>query len=721
MEPGGMEILEMEIAEIVLQNSQVGVIGFDKDLICTCWNPAMEQMTGIRMEEIQGKRVDDFLPYLQKTGEINFYKRTLHGEFGTSENQLFVIPEKGKQGYYSAKYTPIFNAGHEVKGGVVIVQESSKYISALQALEKAEEKYTNLVNQAPLSIAVFTEEEVLFVNPKTLELFGLEHDDEILGKSPLCFVAEHNRESALENIKGIIDGKLKEPVFHVLLRKDGTEIDAEITYIKTRYNGNVAVQVVIRDVTQSQKAFQELVSHKQMLHEAQSMAKLGSYQLCLKDYTAFWTDGIYRILNVQPENVEPGLYSYLSFMEKEEQDQLKELLRGIVSKETSQASFMHKIKDWNGKEKFVKIIARPKLDEKGVMESVVGTIQDITEIRKVEDELYRATQILNLHFENSPLATIQLNSNFLVTSWSKQAEKIFGWKAEEVIGQHITSWKFFGEECQENFQKLKQANPINFFSFKNNDLKLYTSNNTTVYCDMFMSGISEEDGKVHSILILLNDVTSRQISEQSRLDGQLEERKRVAREIHDGIGQMLIATKYKMASIEEFIPEQYHYKLHTLEGMIEQTLDEVRSVSKNLGPRSVATMGLETSLRQMCDQIKRMTAIDLSFRYIGSGFEVNNKIVNALYRIAQEATNNIIKHAMATVASIQVFQGRNFIELKVEDNGKGITENDSNGMGMKNMEERARLLGGRFQIHSELGIGTNIIVNIPLEQVENIR
>ena len=206
MVKGGMDIIQDDIAEIVLQNSQLGVVGFDKNLLCTCWNPAMENLTGIRKEDSLGRKVDDLLPYLQKTGEINFYKRTLHGETGVAENQLFVIPEKGKQGYYSAKYTPIYNSLQKVEGGVVTMQESTQYISALQALERAEEKYITLVNQAPLPIAVFTEEEVLFVNSKTLELFGLDDEEEILGKSPMRFVAEHNQVAALENIRKIIDG-----------------------------------------------------------------------------------------------------------------------------------------------------------------------------------------------------------------------------------------------------------------------------------------------------------------------------------------------------------------------------------------------------------------------------------------------------------------------------------------------------------------------------------
>ncbi len=711
-----MNLLESEIAEIVLKNCPAGVIGFDNELNCTCWNPAMEVITGYNCHETIGRKIEEILPYLQKTGEINFYKRTLHGEAGNAENQIFFIPENGKHGCYSARYNPIFNDLEEIQGGVVILQDTGKIVSAQQAHKMAEENYLNLINHSPLPVILFTEEEILFANPKTIELLKLEDQSEMTGKSPLFFVAEHDKAAARENIFQIINNQIKEPVVHTLLRKDGTQFDAEISYITTKYNGKTAIQVVIRDITLKIKAFQELLAHKQMLHEAQAIAKMGSYQLSLNNSTAFWTDGVYRIFEVQPAQINPSLGTYLTFVDRQGQEELMALVERLKNKEINEASLIHKIFLASGKEKSIKIIGKPKLDESGEVVSIVGTIQDITELRIVEDELFRANQILNLQFENSPLATIQLDSNLFITSWSKQAEKLFGWTAPEVTGKHITSWNFFESEFGIHLEFLFNTSRINFFNYKKVDLKLFTKNNTTVFCDMFMSGICEENDKLHSILILLNDVTSRQINEQSKQDVQLEERKRVAREIHDGIGQMLIAIKYKLTSLEEFIPEQFQYKLHTIEGMLEQTLEEVRSVSRNLGPRSVATMGLETSLRQMCDQIKKMTAIDLSFRYIGSGVEVNNKIVNALYRIAQEATNNIIKHAMATVASIQVFQGRNFIELKVEDNGVGIEEKESNGMGMKNMEERAKLLGGRFQIHSEAGIGTNIIVNIPIEQ-----
>lgn len=202
------------------------------------------------------------------------------------------------------------------------------------------------------------------------------------------------------------------------------------------------------------------------------------------------------------------------------------------------------------------------------------------------------------------------------------------------------------------------------------------------------------------------------------MEGQLEERKRIARDIHDGIGQMLIAIKYKLTELEDHLPGDQLHKLETLEKMLEQTLDEARGVSRNLGSRSAVTLGLESSLRQLCEQIRKLTNIDLKFRYIGGEQEINHKIVNALYRIAQEASQNIVKHAQATEAAIQVLKARNFIELKVEDNGKGINIQGREGNGLKNIEERVKLLGGRFQISTEEGMGVTLIVTIPLEVEE---
>ena len=719
MEGSSMKVFQNGIADFFLKNSREGVLSFDLDFNCTSWNPAMEIITGIRSEECVGNKISDILPCLEKTGEINFYRRTLHGESFQLEKRLLFISQKGRHAYYDAQYYPLKTAAGEITGGIALLQETTRFMSVLQALEEAEEKYIQLVNQAPLPIVVFSEEEILFVNQLTLKLFGLKDESQIIGKHPLQFVSTGDREQAQENIQKILSSKLQEPLRHVLIREDGSELDAEIAYIPIHYMGKEAIQSIIRNITQEKRAYDELYMHKRLLSETQRLAKLGSYQLFLEDESLIWSDEIYRIFELDKNTFQPHLDAYLSFMDEVQRKEILVMLEEMKEGNRAETIYSHSINLSGGKRKIVSFIAQPVFNKKGDITSVVGSLQDITEQRKAEEELSQANQILNMHFENSPLGMIQLNNELDIRGWSKQAEKIFGWEASEVVGKNIFSSKLIHEDFRPVIEGMKDKLANKDFNFKKNNLKLYTKNGTTVFCELFISGISGKDGELSSIFFLVNDITARQVSEQAREEGQLEERKRIAREIHDGIGQMLIAIKYKLASLEDFIAEDKQFKIQNIESMMEQALEEVRSVSRNLAPRSVATMGLESSLRQMCEQIKKLTAIDLKFRYIGGEQEINHKIVNALYRIAQEATHNIIKHAQATDAQIQVFQGRNFIELKVEDNGTGMIEKGSNGMGLKNMEERAQLLGGRFQIHSDGVLGTTLIVNIPLEQNEN--
>ena len=709
---------ESNLADFFLQNCEEGVVAFDSSLVCTHWNPAMERITGYLREECLGKQISCSLYFWGESGETPFFSRALEGKSGKVDNQLLIVREKGLCKNISVKFSPFKEASGEKAGGVLMLQETGQNSADIQQKKETGQNYMGLDQHSPKAVLLFTAGEILFVNHKMPGLLGYDNPSEMVGKPPLSIVADQEREEASMAIKQILSQKKQESRKCKLVKKDGSVIDTEVSCQAINYMDQQVVYAGIHIITENEKAFNELVKHKHMLNEAQSIARLGSYQLNISSLESAWTEGLYRILEIKPDEFSPTLEKYLNFAEEPDREQLLRLFHSIKNGDLKEASHIHKIVLPNGKEKQVKVTGKPKNNKTGEIKSIVGTVQDITELRKVEEELFRANQILNLHFENSPLGFIQLNSQLQLTGWSKQAEIMFGWKPEEVIGKNLLSLKFVHEESLEYFKSQNQKKINENFNYKKSEIRFYTKKETVVYCDLFMSGILGEDGKVHSVLLLLNDVTSRQLSEQARLDGQMEERKRIAREIHDGIGQMLIAIKYKLAGLEDTIPETDHYKIQNLEGMMEQTLEEVRSVSRNLAPRSVATLGLETSLRQMCDQIKKLTAIDITFRYIGGEREINNVIVNALYRIAQEATHNIIKHAQASVANIQVFQGRNFIELKVEDNGKGITYTGSNGMGMKNMEERTKLLGGRFQIHSEPGFGTSLIVNVPLDQQE---
>lgn len=722
-----MHQLQEGLADYILKNSNDGIYMFDRELRYSFWNPAMESITGYTQEECVGKEAGKLFPFLKKNGKTDIYSRVLEGEEVRLEDQAYHFPDKGKSGICSEKYLPFYDALGKISGGLAFIKKRSGSNATAQDLENTEQRYSLLVDQAPMAISVITADEILFVNHKTIALLGALSAEELIGKSPLDFIAFSSKQQAARDITDILSNKILDPVEHRLRMMDGKELMAEISYLPINYLGKRAIQLIMRDITREKNIFQELVTHKSMLAETQQMAGLGSYHVTINPQdllqsNLFWTDGVYDILEIENDGSPLRLEAYFNLLENPVKEALYALIDQLRNKELPKVYHSHKVQLVNGKLKDMKLIGKPVFTDSGEMIALLGAIQDVSEQTKTEEELIHANHLLNLHFENSPIGIIQLDSKMKVSSWSKHAERIFGWESADVIGKNLMEWSFIHPDNQEEMISLSQKLRVGAINYKKGLVKLNTKKNTIVYCEFFLSCINKENGSLNSVFVLVNDVTMRQLAEKARSEGQQEERKRIARDIHDGIGQMLVASKYKLATLESLVEEENLHHIQALEEMLEQTLAEVRSVSKNLAPRSVATMGLESSLRQMCEQIKKLTALDLKFRYIGGEQEISHKTIHSLYRIAQEAVQNVVKHAQASDASIQVFQGRNFIELKVEDNGKGfVSESTSDGQGLKNMEERVSLLGGRFQIYSEVGNGTSLIINIPLEihELEN--
>jgi len=207
------------------------------------------------------------------------------------------------------------------------------------------------------------------------------------------------------------------------------------------------------------------------------------------------------------------------------------------------------------------------------------------------------------------------------------------------------------------------------------------------------------------------------------IDGQEMERQRMSRELHDGLGQFLIAIKLKL---ENIINTQQTIKTPLLEvqEMFNTTIDEIRKISDNLMPSILKEFGLETALRNLCKMMAQATNIRIQFESLPLKKKLSERISTYLYRIAQEALNNIVKHAEATEVSIQLLELGNTIQLIIEDNGKGFyfgPSFKSQGNGIYNMRERVNVLGGTIEIKSETGKyvpgcshGTIIEIKIPI-------
>ena len=204
---------------------------------------------------------------------------------------------------------------------------------------------------------------------------------------------------------------------------------------------------------------------------------------------------------------------------------------------------------------------------------------------------------------------------------------------------------------------------------------------------------------------------------RSVLDGQEIERQRLSRELHDGLGQSLIAIKLRLESLDFDADPKAQQIIDNIRESFNRLIDEVRRISNNLMPAALHEFGLENALRNHCEELSAQTNINLQFSNNGSPVAMSRKTKTYLYRIAQEALNNVVKHSKASQVKVSLHKEAGSVQLIVEDNGRGINHEESckgKGNGLYNMRERVNLLHGTMEIKTAAGKGTSISIHLPL-------
>ena len=210
------------------------------------------------------------------------------------------------------------------------------------------------------------------------------------------------------------------------------------------------------------------------------------------------------------------------------------------------------------------------------------------------------------------------------------------------------------------------------------------------------------------------------LATESVLQGQEQERQRLAKDLHDGLGGILSSTKYSFSNMKNnmIITEENALAFERSMGMLDKSISELRRVAHNMMPEALLKFGLDTALQDFCSNIKQSGAVQLVYQ----SFEMKDDTIpqskaSIIYRLVQELVNNILKHAKATNALVQIIRKENTISITVEDNGIGFDTNilqHNNGIGYNNMQNRVAYLSGSMDIQASEGNGTSVNIEIPL-------
>jgi signal transduction histidine kinase len=228
----------------------------------------------------------------------------------------------------------------------------------------------------------------------------------------------------------------------------------------------------------------------------------------------------------------------------------------------------------------------------------------------------------------------------------------------------------------------------------------------------------------HLLRRRLEHQQAEQVAFSQHVLGKLEEeRRRIAGDLHDSLGQMLMVIKHRVISAAESLTEKPTIKssMDEISSVTSQALEEVRRISHGLGPHQLDHLGLTRAIRASIDRASENSSIIFASRIenIDGLFEKNAEIL--LYRIVQEAVTNILKHSAATEAAVVVKKQATAVSISIRDNGKGFDPQRSSsqmhdfGYGLSGISERTRILKGTLVVESQPGEGTSLTAEIPFK------
>jgi signal transduction histidine kinase len=214
----------------------------------------------------------------------------------------------------------------------------------------------------------------------------------------------------------------------------------------------------------------------------------------------------------------------------------------------------------------------------------------------------------------------------------------------------------------------------------------------------------------------------RQLTEKL-FQSQEEERRRIARELHDESGQSLTAVKLALERLEENVVSDGNglkAEIGEISRMVKRTSEEIRRLSFHLHPTLLSDLGLEPALALYMKEIKLNSDLNIEFDMVGFDQRLAMETETAFYRFSQEALTNTLKHAAAEKFRLSIIKSYPKIIFLAEDDGIGfdtkIIGKDKRSLGLLGMRERTSLLGGTFQLRSKPGTGTRIRIEIPIDE-----
>jgi PAS domain S-box-containing protein len=608
------------------------------------------------------------------------------------------------------------------------------------------------------AILLLDNEGFIDCNHEAEIMFGVTRE-ELLHKMPYQFSPDtqptgtESRAKTLELIRTAAAGNSQ--LFAWQHRKaDGTLFDAEVSLNKIEVEGRAMLLAIVHDISEQKKLDDTRLETEQMFRAIVENSHAGIFTIDETFHITYANDMVSRMVSYPNDEIIGR--DFRDFLDEESKKIVGEYYIRRQMGEEVPTRYEFNIIQKGGHKRRVEISSTIFRSVSGSLRTV-GQVLDITERKKAEAGLFKAheelesrvkqrtselsetNRLLQVEIAQRVLAEdslkkselkyrhlvqsantiiLEMNTEGKITFFNKFAEQFFGYSESEILGKSVVGTIVPPQDSSDRDLKAMIAdiliNPQNYLHNENENMR---RNGERVWIVWTNQPLFDDNGRLREILCVGMDHTKQKITEemltqQAREQATAEERNRLARDLHDAVSQ----TIFSASLISDVLPRLWERdekegrkRLEEVRQLTRGALAEMRTLLLELRPDSLVEAELEYLLKQLGESITGRSRVPVTVNVTGR-CNVPVEVKVGLYRIAQEALNNVAKHAGAKEAFIDLTCKPGKVALQVTDNGKGFNVRGipPNSLGLNIMRERAREIKARLSIKSRPEMGTTI-------------
>lgn len=776
---------ELKRSNTDLQNlivsTDIGTIFLDRDLVIKRFTPRAAQLFNLIPTDVE--RPLSHLSHGLDYPELIEHAREVLAKLTVIENE--VRSHDGR--WHLARLLPYRTADDRIDGVVLTMLDITERKQQEISLRESEQQLRAVFAKAAVGLSKmdlagrFQE-----ANPELCRMLGLTRQ-KLLQMSFAEVTHPEDIPACVQAIDSVVATGETVSVEKRCLTAQGDMVwgRSTLTLITDDDNKPTSILAVTVDLSQRQQEEEELRTAKDKFETIARTTNDAVWEWEVATNAVIWHDGVYRLFGYRMDDIAPTIQWWLDHIHPDEREDVWKKLQATLTSSDLNWNAEYRFQRHDGGFSDVVHCGRFIGDKSAGDLCMVGGITDITDRKRSEKELRQSEERYRLLVEGTKdYAMFLMDQKRQIYHWNSGAERIFGFSREEMIGQSADL--IFTPEDRANNVPEQEVYTARLQG-RAADIRWHIrKGGSRFWADGIMTRLTDETGALQGYAKITRDATKewesdeslrraheelerrvmerteelqqtneelRSESEHRRLlevgrqrlmerivSTQEEERRRIARELHDQMGQQLTALLMglKALTVPEApgIPPEVTERITSMQVLTTELMERAHDLAWELRPATLDNLGLEAAIRQYAHEwaLRNEIALDFVVQGMKENYRGGQYLEAALYRVVQEALFNIQKHAAATNVSILLECVKDEVVVVVEDNGRGFevdhyttwfvdsfsNERANTGiskrLGLLGMKERMELVGGSLNIESSPGNGTTIYARCPLIQ-----